>query len=234
MSATGPEAWTTAPSALRTPALAFLDTTVGKKLVMALTGVILLAFIVAHMAGNLLIFAGPDALNAYAAALKRIPEALWLVRLILLTTLVLHVLYAAQLTIINWRARPGLALGRRDLETNYAARTMIVSGPLVLLYVVYHLLMFTFLTTGPGFSPTDVYANVVAAFHAPAIAGLYITAMLILGVHLYHGLWSMLHTAGFSRPRYHRWRRIIAPIVAVAITLGYILIPVSILSGVLR
>src|SRR5512136_156544 len=107
MSASGRQAATTAQTVLRTPALTFLDTTVGKKLVMALTGVILLLFIVAHLAGNLLIFAGPDALNAYAATLKRIPELLWLARLVLLVALVFHVLYAVQLTIINWRARPG-------------------------------------------------------------------------------------------------------------------------------
>ncbi len=234
MSATGQQTWTTAQPILHAPALTFLDTTLGKKLVMALTGVILLLFIVAHMAGNLLIFAGREALNAYAAALKSVPEVLWLVRLILLAALVLHVLYAVQLTIINWRARPGLALRRRDIETNYAARTMIVSGPLLLLYVVYHLLMFTFLTTGPGYSPTDVYANVVAACQVPAIAGVYIVAMLLLGLHLYHGFWSMFHTAGVSKPGYQRWRRITAPIVAIVLTLGYVVIPVSVLSGVLR
>ena len=234
MSVTGRPAWTTAQPLLHTRALTFLDTTVGKKLVMALTGVILLLFIVVHMAGNLLIFAGRDALNAYAAALKRVPELLWPERLVLVVALVFHVLYAVELTIINWRARPGIALRRRDIETNYAARTMIVSGPLILLYAVYHLMMFTFLTTGPGYNPTDVYGNVVAAFHVPGIASIYIIAMLILGVHLYHGLWSMLHTAGISKPRYHRWRRIAAPLVAVVITLGYLVIPVSVLSGWLR
>jgi succinate dehydrogenase / fumarate reductase cytochrome b subunit len=226
--------WTTAPSVPYAPALAPLATTVGKKLVMAVTGAVLSVFIVLHLAGNLLIFAGRDALNAYAAALKAIPELLWLARLILLLAVVLHVLYAVQLTIINWRARPGLLARRRDIETSYAARTMIFSGPLILLYVVYHLMMFTFLITGPGHSPTDVYANMVAAFQVPAIAAVYIVAMLLLGFHLYHGLWSMLHTAGISTPGYRRWRRIAAPLVAVVIAAGYIAIPVSVLSGALR
>jgi succinate dehydrogenase / fumarate reductase cytochrome b subunit len=235
MSASDSQAWTTAQgNLLRARPLSFLDSTVGKKLVMSLTGAILSLFIVAHLLGNLLIFAGRDALNAYAAALKSVPELLWVARLVLLAALVLHVLYAVELTIINWRARPGIALRRRDVETSYAARTMIVSGPLLLLYAVYHLMMFTFLTTGPGYSPTDVYANVMAAFQVPAITAVYVVALLLLGLHLYHGLWSMLHTAGISKPGYKRWRQITAPIVAVVITIGYIVIPLSVLAGWVR
>jgi succinate dehydrogenase / fumarate reductase, cytochrome b subunit len=211
---------------------AVLDTTVGKKLVMALTGAILSVFIVFHLLGNLLIFAGRDALNAYAVLLKSVPEALWAARLVLLVALIIHVLYAVQLTISNWVARPISYSWRKDIETSCAARTMIFSGPLIFLYAVYHLMMFTFLTTGPGYSSTDVYANVVAAFRIPTISAVYILAMLVLGFHLYHGLWSMFHSAGVSGPRYRRWRRVAAPIVAVVITAGYVAIPVAVLSGI--
>ena len=110
---------------------------------------------------------------------------------------------------------------------------MIITGPLILLYVVYHLMMFTFLTTGPGYSRTDVYANVTAAFRVPAISVVYIVAMLMLGTHLYHGAWSMLHSMGISNPRYRRLRRVAAPVAAILITLGYIAIPLAVLTRVL-
>ncbi len=209
-----------------------MDTTVGKKMAMAVTGAILSIFIVFHLLGNLLIFAGRDTLNGYAAFLYGTHEALWAARVILLVALILHVVYAVQLTIANWAARPISYFWRRDIETNYAARTMIITGPLILLYAMYHLMMFTFLTTGPGYSRTDVYANVVAAFRVPAISAVYIVAMLVLGSHLYHGLWSMFHSLGISSPGYRRWRRVVAPIAAVAITLGYIAIPVAVLSRI--
>jgi len=212
----------------------FYNTTVGKKMVMALTGFILFLFIVFHLMGNLLVFWGPRELNAYSATLHSVPEWLWLARFTLLAALILHIVAAVQLTLTNWAARPVSYVMRIDVQTDYAARTMIVSGPLILIYAVYHLLMFTFLVTGPGYSSTDVYANVVSAFQARLIAAIYITAMLMLGIHLYHGLWSMLHTAGISSPHYRRLRYILAPVVAVGITVGYIAIPVAILSGIVH
>ena len=208
-------------------------TTVGKKLALAVTGAMLFLFVIFHLLGNLLIFAGRGPMNAYAAFLKSIPEELWIARLVLIAAVLLHILCAVQVTIANWVARPTGYTFRRDVETNYAARTMIFSGPLIFLYVIYHLLMFTFLTTGPGYSPTDVYGNVVAAFRVPAISAVYILAMLCLGVHLYHGVWSMLHSLGISNPRYKRLRRILSPVVAGLLALGYISIPVAVLAGIL-
>ena len=111
-----------------------------------------------------------------------------------------HVVASAQLVIANRRARPTPYAVKSDIETNYAARTMAISGPLVLLYVIYHLAMFTFLVTGPGYSHTDVYRNVVQAFQSPTISAVYIAAMLLLGLHLDHGMWSMLHTLGSKQP----------------------------------
>lgn len=109
-------------------------------------------------------------------------------------------------SLANWRGRPITYIVKQDIATSYAARTMIISGPLVLLYVIYHLMMFTWLTTGPGYSPTDVYGNMVAAFRVPAISIVYIIAMLVLGYHLYHGVWSMLQTVGLESVRYKRLR----------------------------
>jgi succinate dehydrogenase / fumarate reductase, cytochrome b subunit len=213
---------------------AFYRTTVGKKVVMAASGLILFAFVVGHLAGNLQIFLGPDKLNDYAAWLRRTPELLWPARLGLLAALVLHVVASAQIVFANRRARPARYAVKREIETNYAARTMAISGPLVLLYVIYHLAMFTFLVTGPGYSHTDVYHNVVLGFQSPAISILYIVAMLLLGMHLYHGAWSMLHTLGISSPRYRLLRRGLAPVVAAVITAGYISIPLAVLAGVVK
>lgn len=209
----------------------FYRSLVGKKVIMAVTGVLLLLWIVGHLLGNLQIFEGPERLNAYAAFLKKTGEIIWAVRVVMLAALVLHIVASIQVSLAAKRARPiGYAV-KKSIETSYAARTMIWSGPLVFLYIVYHLMMFTFLTTGPGYSPTDVYRNEVLAFRVPAISAVYIVAIFFLGLHLYHGAWSMLHTLGASNPRYRVLRRTAAPIVAIAITLGYIAIPVAVLAG---
>jgi succinate dehydrogenase / fumarate reductase cytochrome b subunit len=210
---------------------AFWRSLVGKKVVMAVTGVILLLYIIGHLLGNLQIFEGPERLNAYAAFLKSTGELLWAVRIVLLVSLVLHVIASVQVSLASKRSRPAGYAEKKSIETSYAARTMIWSGPLIFLYVVYHLAMFTFLVTGPGYSPTDVYRNEVQAFQVPAISAFYVVAIIFLGMHLYHGAWSMLHTLGASNPRYRVLRRTIAPIVAIAITVGYIAIPIAVLLG---
>jgi succinate dehydrogenase / fumarate reductase, cytochrome b subunit len=198
---------------------------------MAVTGVILFLFVVGHLLGNLQIFAGPERLNAYAAFLKRTGEVLWVARAVLLVALVLHIVAAVQVSVASKRARPIPYAVKKNVETGYAARTMLWSGPLIFVYVVYHLAMFTFLATGPGYSPTDVYRNEVLAFRVPAISAVYVLAIVFLGMHLYHGAWSMLHTLGASNPRYRVLRRKVAPAVAIAITAGYIAIPVAVLTG---
>ena len=200
---------------------------------MAVTGVILFLFVVGHLLGNLQIFAGPERLNAYAAFLKSTGEILWAVRVVLLVALVLHIVAAVQVSLASKRARPIPYAVKKNVETGYAARTMLWSGPLIFVYVVYHLAMFTFLATGPGYSPTDVYRNEVLAFRVPAISAVYVLAIVFLGMHLYHGAWSMLHTLGASNPRYRVLRRKVAPAVAIAITVGYIAIPVAVLAGLI-
>jgi succinate dehydrogenase / fumarate reductase cytochrome b subunit len=198
---------------------------------MAVTGVILFLFIVGHLLGNLQIFMGPERLNAYSAFLKGTGEILWGVRAVLLAALILHFVAAVQVSLASRRARPIPYAVRKSVETGYAARTMIWTGPLVFVYVVYHLAMFTFLVTGPGYSETDVYRNEVLAFRMPAVTAVYVIAIVLLGMHLYHGIWSMIHTLGGSSPGYRTLRRTVAPAVAIAITLGYIAIPVAVLAG---
>ncbi len=212
----------------------FYRSRIGQKVVMAVTGIILYVFVVGHLLGNLQIFAGPERLNNYAAFLKSTGELLWAGRLILLASLILHLIAAGVVTWANWRARPISYKEKEDVETTYAARTMVVSGPLVLLYVVYHLMMFTFLTTGPGYSETDVYRNVVLAFQVPVISAVYILAMLVLGFHLYHGGWSMLQSLGITWPTRRGLRRMLFPALATLIALGYISIPIAVLTGLIR
>ncbi len=210
---------------------AFYDSLVGKKIIMAATGFILFGFIVGHLLGNLQIFLGAEPLNRYAAFLKSIGELLWVVRGVLIISFLLHVISSIQVALANRAARPLGYAHKKNIETNYAALTMQIGGPLIFLYVVYHLMMFTFLTTGPGYSHTDVYANVVASFKVPAISAVYIASMLLLGFHLYHGTWSMLHTLGISNAKSNGLRRALAPTVAVLVAGGYISIPVAVLAG---
>jgi len=211
----------------------FYRSNLGNKLVMAITGFVLFLFVIEHLAGNLLIYAGASEINSYAAFLERTGDLLWAARAILLTALMLHIISATKTTIANWRARPTWYVMKRDIRTNYAARTMIVSGPLVLLFVIYHVLQFDFLVTGPGYEHTNVYRNMVLAFRVPYISAIYILANLSLGAHLWHGGWSMLHTVGISNPRYGILRRIVVPLVAAIITTGFISIPIAALAGAL-
>ena len=215
-------------------AVFFYSSLVGQKLIMAVTGILLYLFVVGHLLGNLQIFSGPEKLNAYAAFLKSVGELLWAERAVMLAALVLHLIASVRVTLADWQARPDSYSEKKNIETSYAARTMIISGPVIFFYLIYHLMMFTFLTTGPGYSETDVYRNVVQAFQVPAISAVYIVATLLLGFHLYHGGWSMLQTLGITWPTRPGLRRVVFPVLAVLITLGYISIPVAVLAGIIR
>jgi len=219
----------------------FVRSLVGKKAIMAVTGLILFLFVVAHLLGNLKVFEGPATFNAYAAGLRTIgapvlgpSQFLWAARIVLLASVLAHIWAAALVTRASWAARP---IGYHDLaamETTYAARTMRWGGVIILLYVIYHLLDFTFGAVNPDFVPGDVYHNVLASFHVWPVVLAYVVAMLAVGLHIYHGVWSALQTLGLHRAPVDRWRRGVAGAVATAITLGYIAIPVSVLTGALR
>jgi succinate dehydrogenase / fumarate reductase cytochrome b subunit len=208
------------------------ETTVGKKALMAVTGVVLFAFVVVHLLGNLLIFQGPEKLNGYAVLLRRSGSLLWGARAVLLFSVGVHILAAVQLTVRNWRARPHGYARRRYLEADYAARTMVWSGPIVAAFIGYHVLHLTFGTAHPSFDPADVYGNVVTAFRAWPVALVYIVANALLAFHLYHGLWSMFQSLGLNHPVYNGWRRGAAAGLAVAVGAGNISIPVAVLAGV--
>ena len=214
----------------------FLASTVGKKVVMAVTGIILLGFVVGHMIGNLQAYIGPEALNAYAVWLRSLAHGagLWIVRAVLLISVILHFWSATALTLGNWRARP-IGYRRREYDrSTYASRTMVWTGPIIALFVVYHILHLTTGTVHPSFVEGDVYHNFVAGFQVVPVSVFYIVAMLALGYHLYHGIWSMLQTLGLSHPRYNYLRHGFAGLMTAVIVVGNISFPLAVLMGVIR
>jgi succinate dehydrogenase cytochrome b subunit len=201
---------------------------------MAVTGLILVGFVVGHVSGNLLVFKGPGALNAYSAFLKQSLVVLYGVRLVLLLALGLHVWAAYSLTRLDHGSRPIPYARFEPQVATLAARTMRWGGVLLLGFIVYHLLHLTAGTVHPAFNPTDVYANVITGFRVTWVAVFYMVAMVALGAHLYHGVWSFFQTMGWNHPRYNTARRRFATALAVLVALGFIAIPAAVLGGVLR
>jgi succinate dehydrogenase / fumarate reductase cytochrome b subunit len=217
-------------------AATLLDSSIGKKAVMATTGLVLIGFVIAHMIGNLQVFLGPDAMNHYAVWLRELLHGagLWIARAVLLASVVLHVWAATALAIANRRARPVGYRRRRWEESTYASRTMVWSGPILALFVVYHLLHLTTGNLHPNFVEGDVYHNFVAGFRVVPVSGFYIVAMLCLGLHMHHGIWSMLQTLGLSHPRWNHLRHAFAGSTAAIVVIGNITFPVAVLLGIVR
>jgi succinate dehydrogenase / fumarate reductase, cytochrome b subunit len=212
----------------------FWQATIGKKIVMAVSGVLMAGFLVTHMSANLLAFAGPDHINGYSRFLHSVPELLWPVRIGLLVSLIVHVVSAWQLTRTSQAARPTKYDKRVPQVSTFAARTIRWGGVIILVFVVYHLLHFTFGTLHPGFAESDPYANLVVGYRSqPAIAAVYLVVMIIVGLHLYHGLWSSSRTLGIRRPSPWPFKRRVALAVAAALWLGFSLVPIGVLTGVI-
>lgn len=219
-------------------AIAFYETSIGKKAVMAVSGAVLFGFVVGHLLGNLQVYLGPAALNGYAEHLRDLGPLLWLARLVILLGFACHLLPAYQLTVESWSARGGRYRVRRDAATTWAARTMIATGPLVLLFVLYHLAHFTVpgvaMSAGYAHNPGDVYANVVNGFSIGWVSAIYLLAQAGLGLHLYHGGTSLLQTLGLDHPRYEGLLRRVAEVTAVGIWLGNSSIPLAVLAGLVQ
>lgn len=208
---------------------------VGKKAIMAVTGLIWVAYLITHMLANLLIFQGPSTINAYSAFLHGTGGALWVVRLVLIATLVLHVMAAVQLAARSSEARPaGYTAGREPQVSTLASRTIRWGGALILLFLVYHILHFTVGTAHPGFVEGNPYHNVATGFRNPAVVALYLIAMAAVGLHLYHGVWSSGRSLGLSPPSPHPLRRTVALVLALVIWLGFTIIPLAVYAGVVR
>jgi succinate dehydrogenase / fumarate reductase, cytochrome b subunit len=224
-------------------AVRFWEAPIGKKVVMAGTGIILFGYVVAHLIGNLQIYSSnTEQINIYAAFLHNPANTglLWGARLVLLAAVVMHVVASVQLWLLKREARPIAYYKKADVPTSYAARTMMWSGPIIAFFVVFHILH---LTVGavPGLPVNEisehhpnVRANVIAGFSNPVVSGFYIVAMILLCMHLFHGLWSMFQSLGINHPRYTPGFKKFAAIAAIAICIGNISIPISVLLGWVR
>ena len=219
----------------------FYRSAIGKKAVMAITGVFLFGWIFLHMLGNLKVYTGPAHYNAYAqflitmgAPLLPNKGALILVRSLLLLAAIFHIVAATQLTLMNRKARPISYREREYVAGSYAARTMRWGGVIVLLFVWYHLGHLTFGKFHPDFIEGDVYHNFVTGFQVWWVSAFYVIANLALGMHLYHGLWSMFNSLGLNHPGFNPWKRAFATAFALLVTAGNVSFPIAVLIGILR
>lgn len=215
----------------------------GKKYIMALSGLALFLFVIGHMAGNLQIFAGRDSINAYAKFLKSNPGLLWSARAGLLVLVIAHIITAVQLVSENREARPVAYEKGRPTAASLASRTIFISGLIIFAFVVYHLLHFTFGVTDPEYlqlhDPTDplrhdVYGMMVQGFSNPVVSAFYIISMGLLCLHLSHGVSSMFQSLGIRNRSNLRAIHRVARIAAVIIFIGNVSIPIAILAGVVK
>jgi len=221
------------------------QSSVGKKVVMALSGLFVVAWLMGHMTGNLKVFLGRDdtgdyAINHYAEFLREmgapiLPETagLWLVRGLLLGAILIHIVAAGQVVRQSLAARKHANLKQESLSFSYASRTMRWGGVILLLYIVYHILHLTTGSVHPDFVEGDPYTNLIVGFQNPLVVGFYLVANAALGLHLYHGLWSVSQTLGLSHPRYNHLRRPIAGGLTGILIGGFISVPLAVLFGLL-
>ena len=212
----------------------FWASTNGKKAVMAVTGAILFLFVVFHMLGNLQVFEGAEQMNFYGLALRRFPEALWAVRIILLISVIAHIWASILLAIQKKKARPVSYEKRKNIASDYSSRTMYWSGPILLAFVIYHLLHMTTGTVHPNFQEGHPYENVVAGFQVWYVSAWYIFSMILLGLHIRHGAWSAFQSLGMNHPRHTPLLKKAAMTLAIVVTAGYISIPVAVMLGLVR
>jgi succinate dehydrogenase / fumarate reductase cytochrome b subunit len=201
---------------------------------MALTGVILSLFVLGHMLGNLQVFQGAEALDDYAKLLRKEPALLWAVRLGLLAAVALHIWAYLVLTRQSQSARrtPYRLLAHR--ESSFASRSMRITGPLLLVFIIYHILHMTTGTVHPSFREGAVYENLTTAFRSIPVAIIYILAMMMLALHLWHGTWSLFLTLGAEPARYRSFGRRFATAFTLVVVLGFTAVPLAALAGFLK
>jgi succinate dehydrogenase / fumarate reductase cytochrome b subunit len=214
--------------------ISFYRSTVGKKIIVAGTGLILLGFVIGHLLGNLQVFAGPEKINAYAAFLRKSIPLLWGTRLILLVSVVFHAVATIQLTRRNRESRSIPYEMKTSIQASAPSKSMIWGGLFLGFYILFHLSHLTVGVTHPQFSHWDVYSNIIRGFSFWPVSFLYVLGMVALGMHLYHGVFSVFQTFGVQHSKINSLRRPLASVVAVSISLGYIAIPVAVLIGFLH
>jgi succinate dehydrogenase / fumarate reductase cytochrome b subunit len=211
--------------------LALWQTAIGKKVAMAVSGVLLVLFLVSHMISNVTVLIDPRHLDDYAAWLRSFGPLLWVARLGLLLLAVIHIAAAWQLTQMARAARPA-SYARHDAQVaTYAARTMRWGGVLLLVFLVYHLLHLTFGSVHPDFRHGEVGRNLIVGMQSPVVAVFYMVSMLALGLHFWHGTWSVFQTLGANHPAWNRTRNLVAVGLAVLVAGGLFLIPLAALFG---
>ncbi len=224
-------------------------TSLGKKAVMAVSGLVLFGFVLVHMAGNLKMYLGQATFDHYAAGLRELGapvfpygSLLWVARLVLLAAVVAHMLAAWQTTRQSHAARQQKYAKHVYQASDYAARTMRWGGVILAFFIAYHLLHLTLGVVHPSFQHPEVlpdgthvyhaYHNVVTGFQNPLVVFLYVAANLALGFHLFHGVWSFLQSLGLNHPRYNSWRRTAAALFALLVTAGNVSFPIAVLTGI--
>ena len=223
-------------SAALQPRPSLYSTSVGKKYAMAISGMVLMGYVLAHMIGNLKVYFGESSLDRYSEWLRQVgeplfpPQALlWAVRVVLLAAVAVHIVAAYQLTVINRRARVDSYRSKRDyVVADFASRTMRWTGVIVVLFVIFHLLDLTWGPANPDFIHGAPYHNLVTSFERVPVALVYIVANLALGLHLYHGAWSFFQSLGWV----FSWRRTFAIGFAAVIVIGNVSFPLAVLTGV--
>jgi succinate dehydrogenase / fumarate reductase, cytochrome b subunit len=218
----------------------FYRSAVGKKWVMAITGILLMGYVFVHMFGNLKVYFGAEDFNAYGEFLRDLlvplmPRTwtLWGLRIGLIIAFVLHIHAAWSLTLMNRRARAGNGyIARRDWQAaNAASRSMRLTGVVIALFLVFHLADLTWGTANPDFVRGDVYRNFIASFERPVVSGIYIVSNIALGLHLLHGSWSLFQSLGLNNPRWNSWRRSFAIGFAAIVAVPNIIFPITVLTG---
>jgi len=220
----------------------FYRSTIGKKVIMAVTGLVLVGFVIAHMAGNLQVFVGSEKFNDYSHFLQGpVKELVWILRIVLLVSVILHVTMALQLTQLAHAARPVKYHERSPQVSTLASRTMRWGGVLLLVFIVLHILHFTTGTIDPagayglmGSGGRDVYGNLVASFRLWWVTLFYVVAMVFLGLHLFHGAWSSVRTLGHAKASTNPLRRQVAFAIAVIVWLGFTVVPLGVFAGIIR
>jgi len=217
--------------------VALYRSSVGKKILMAFTGFIWFGFLVGHMAGNLKAFQGAGVFDTYAHHLRTIGEPilpykgfLWAFRAVMFLAFVIHVLLSWQTSRQSWAARTTKYKKQENLNFDFASAWMRWGGVLILIFIVFHILHMTTGQLHPDFQEGNAYHNLVTGLSNPWVAGIYILAMVAIGFHLYHGVWSLFQTVGANHPKYTGWRRPFAVLVSVVIFLGFVSIPVAVLA----
>ena len=214
----------------------FLGSSVGRKVAMAATGIVLFGFVTVHMLGNLQAYMGRETLNHYAEFLQHMGHGggIWIFRGILLTAVGIHAWAALSLTLDNWKARPVGYRAQQLSAATWSSRTMRWSGVVLAIFIVYHLLHLTVGNVHPDFIKGDAYHNFVKGFQVPDASAFYILAQLCLGLHMWHGVWSVTQTLGLSHPRYNTLRRAFAGVLTVLVVGVNISYPLAVLAGIIH